>query len=201
MIRNGLVLRDFRFVGLMALATVACSQPPSELITEARHMENEAMVVGAKEYSPDAFDAVTESRVALEAEMAAQAERWSARRSYKQAEVLASAYRAAGEEAVKQAEVAREEAHAKATAMITDGRAALEEVRSLLAVAPVGKGSAADLAAMRGDLDAAQAALDEAEEDVTSSLFMEASASATSAREMIEGVRNAVEAARALRRG
>lgn len=199
--RNSRTPRDLGVIGIVALATIACAQPPAELLTEARQAENQALVADAKEYAPEAFDAVTEARVALEAEMAAQAERWSARRSYKQAEVLAQAYLEAGQQAFSQAVTAKDQARETAVAMIAESRSSLEEVRGMLTVAPVGKGSSADLAAMRGDLDAAQAALDAAEASVASELYLEANASAASAREIIGRVKTAVEAARTLRRG
>ena len=69
---------------------------------------------------------------------------------------------------------------------------ALDEATTLLASAPRGKGSRADLAAMRADLDAAGVALTEAEASLTDGTFLDAKSKATSAKEMIQGVKDAI---------
>lgn len=193
--------RDFHLAALAALVMVACSKPPSELVTQGREAEQTALASGAKEYVPGALDDVAVARAALDAELAAQKERWAVRRSYTKAETLAQAYLEAGQKADRQAVEAKEAARQRAASLITESRTLLGEVRGMLAVAPVGKGSAADLAAMRSDLDAAQAGLDAAEVSMGSELYLEAEAAAKSAREVIDRVKASVDHARALHAG
>jgi hypothetical protein len=107
----------------------------------------------------------------------------------------------ASQHASLEANQAQDAAHATAEALIVDSELLLEEVRGMLVVAPVGKGSAADLAALRGDLDAAEQGLDAARAALLTSTYLEAQSSAGSARELIDRVRSALLQARGARAG
>lgn len=197
--RTTSIRRDFHLVWIAVLIMTACSSPPSELVTAARDAEQVALQDGGREYAPDAMSEVAQTRTALEVELAAQDERWAVRRSYKQAEELAEQYRVAGERAAVQTANARASARLAAETLIADGQALLGETRALLAGAPAGKGSAADLAAMRGDLDVAQTGLDAARSLLDSEQYLEAQSSAAAAREIIDRVKAAVDIARMAR--
>lgn len=182
-----------------AVALSACAKPPAEAIALAEQAQQGAMAAGADEYAPEALNAVTEAKAALDAELAAQGEKMSLTRSYKQAETLAAAYKTAADQAAAAATAAKEQARNEATALITESRTALEEVRAMLASAPKGKGSRADLAAMGADLDAAAAGLTEAEDALTSQMYLDARSKASSARTLIDQVRSSIEQAQAAR--
>ena len=87
----------------------------------------------------------------------------------------------------------------EATALIAEGRTALEEATKVLAKAPRGKGSAADLAAMKADLEAAGVSLTEAEASLAAGTFLDAKSKATSAKETIQRVVDAVTQAQSMR--
>lgn len=180
-------------LALLAVTTVAaCSKPPAEAITAADEAQQAALAAGADEYAPEAMNAVVEAKAALDAEIAAQGEKSSFSRSYKQAEELAAAYKAAADQAAAAATAGKEQAQQEATAFITAGRAALEEATAILASAPRGKGSAADLAAMQADLEGAGLALTEAETALSAGSFLEARTKAASAQETIQRIKDAV---------
>jgi len=183
-----------------ALALTACSKPPTDALNAADAAQQAAMAAGADEYAPEAMNAVAEAKAALDAELAAQGEKMSLTRSYKHAEELAAAYQAAADQATTAAAAAKEQAKQEATTLISEGRMGLDEATTLLASAPRGKGSAADLAAMRADLEAAGVALTEAEASLTNGMFLDARSKATSAKEAIQRVKDAVTAAQAARR-
>jgi hypothetical protein len=194
-------MRIFTLIALPVLSLAACSNAPSELVGAARASEELALADGANEYAPEAMVEVAEAKAALDAELAVQEERWALRRSYGEAERLAEAYRMASQHASLEANQAQDAAHATAEALIVDSELLLEEVRGMLVVAPVGKGSAADLAALRGDLDAAEQGLDAARAALLTSTYLEAQSSAGSARELIDRVRSALLQARGARAG
>ena len=181
-------------VGLLATAA-ACSQPPRETITAAEQAEEAAVTAGAEEYASAAMSAVAQAKAALQAEITVQQQRWAIRRSYGRAEELAVGYRQAAERAASAAGVGREEARSDATTLIEESTVLLEEVRGMLASAPRGKGTSADLAALSVDLDGAAELLDEAETLLGSEGFMNARVRATSAREAIDEVKAAIEQA------
>jgi len=189
-------------VALVAVASLsACAKPPVEAITLGEQAQQAALSAGAAEYAPEALNSVTEAKAALDAEIAAQGEKMSLTRSYKQAETLAAAYKSAADHAATAAAAAKEQARTDATNLITESRTALDEVRTMLAAAPQGKGSRADLAAMGADLDAAAASLTEAEGSLTSEMYLDARSKASAAQQMIDQVRSAIDQAKAARGG
>ncbi|HSG09644.1 MAG TPA: hypothetical protein VLA36_14885 [Longimicrobiales bacterium] len=179
----------------------ACAKPPSEVIARADQAQQAAMAAGAEEYAPEALNSVSEAKAALDAEIAAQGEKMSLTRSYKHAEELALAYETAAGQATTAATTAKETARTEATDLIAQGRTELEAVRAMLASAPQGKGSRADLAAMGADLDAASASLSEAENALTSEMYLDARSKASSAMTTIGQVRSSIEQAQAARAG
>lgn len=187
-------------VVLTTVAVAACAKPPADAISAGDQAQSAAMAAGAEEYAPEAASAVTTAKAALDTELAAQSERMALRRSYKHAEELAAAYRQAAEQATTAATSAKEAARQQAMTLITESRAALDEVTGMLAAAPVGKGSRADLAAMRTDLETAANGLTEAEASLNAEKYLEAQSQATSARQIIDQVKAAVEQARGMRR-
>lgn len=187
-------------MALVAAASLsACAKPPAEAIALADEARQGALSAGAEEYAPEALNAVSEAKAALDAEIAAQGEKMSLTRSYKHAEELAMEYQTAADQATAAATTAKENARTEATNLIAEGRTALEEVRTLLASAPRGKGSRADLAAMGADLDAAAASLTEAEGALTSQMYLDARSKASAARIVIDQVRSSIEQAQAAR--
>jgi hypothetical protein len=188
-------------VVLLAVTTLsACSKPPAEAISAAEAAQQAAMAAGVAEYAPEAMNAVSEAKAALDAELAAQGEKMSLTRSYSHAEELAAAFKSAAEQATASAAAAKEQAKADATTMIGEGRMALDSAMAMLAAAPVGKGSRADLAAMKADLEAAGMSLTEAEAALTGELYLEAKSKAAAAHEVIGRVTMAVEQARGMTR-
>ena len=71
----------------------------------------------------------------------------------------------------------------------------------MLDKAPKGKGSAADIEAMKGDLATAGTAITDAEAALTAERFVDAKAKAESAKATATTVKTAVEAAMAARKG
>ncbi len=182
-----------------ALSLTACAKPPAEAISAAEQAQQAAVAAGAEEYSPEAMNTVTEAKAALDAEIAAQGEKMSLTRSYKRAEELAAAYKTAADQAATAAVAAKEQAKNEATTLITEGRMALDEANAMLASAPRGKGSRADLAALKADLEAAGASLTEAETSLANGMFLDARSKATSAKEAIQRVKDAITQAQAAR--
>lgn len=185
-------------VGLLSIMA-ACADPPVDSIANAEQALQSAVSAGAAEYAPQAMNATAQAKAALDVELAVQAERWSVRRSYERAEELAAAYLLASEQAADQATHAKELARVEATIAIEQSRLALDEVLGMLAVAPAGKGTRADLAAMKADLEAAATGLTEAAASVTAGQYREARSQAASAREIIDRVRAAIEMAHGMR--
>lgn len=196
------IVKSFRgVVAVLGVAVfAACAEPPAEAIDAAHRAEQAATDMGAAQYAPAAFDRVAQTRAALDAELTAQSERMAIRRSYKQAEQLATQLKGVSDEAAQAAQAEKDRIRTETTALIQESRMAADSVNARLQVAPVGKGSSADLAALRSDLSGAQQSLTEAESMLASERYLEAREKATAARMLIDQVKAALDQAQQMRR-
>jgi hypothetical protein len=181
--------------GAAVLMLTACGSPPDAQLDSADEAMTAAADVGASEYAPEIMGAATEAQTALEAELAAQQGKFGLLRSYDHAAELADSVRVIATRASEQAAQAREQARVDTQTLLTEVKTELTEVLALWEEAPSGKGSAADLAALRGDLDGVAVAVTEAETSFAAGNYLEARSRASSARETTASVRTALGSA------
>jgi hypothetical protein len=177
-----------------AVMTVACGAPPTADIDAAKAAVTAATTAGAGDYAAASLKAAEDAQAALDAELKAQEGKWF--KSYDKAKQLATDLKTAGEKAAADAAAGKEKAKADATQGIADAKTALKEAEDLLAKAPKGKGSAADIAAMKTDLTTAATAVTEAETALGNGKFLEAIAKADSVKKAAATVKDAVEQAK-----
>jgi hypothetical protein len=182
----------------VAVAAVGCGSAPKAEIEAARAAVEQATTAGAGDYATESMKAVQDAQAALEAELQAQQGKWFG--SYAKAKELAAATKAAGEKAAADAAAGKEKARADAAAAIEEARTLLGEAQQLLEKAPKGKGTAADIAAMQGDLTTASTAITDAATALDAGRFVDALAKAESATAAATTVKSAVEAAMAARK-
>ncbi|HSF99713.1 MAG TPA: hypothetical protein VLA20_01235 [Vicinamibacterales bacterium] len=191
----------FALVGFISAAAAGCAQVPQAEVDAAKATVEQAAAAGAADYAPESFQAVQDAQTALDAELTAQADKFSLTRSYGKATELAAALKAAGEKAAADAAAGKEAAKAEATTLIADAKMALTQAQETLAKAPKGKGTAQDLAALKADLDGAAVSITEAEAAFAADSFNEAKAKAEAAKAAAANVVAAVEQAMAARGG
>lgn len=182
----------------LAVSVVGCASPPTADIDAAKAAITSATTAGAADYAAASLKAAEDAQAALDAEMKAQEGKWF--KSYDKAKELATAAKAAGEKAAADAAAGKEQAKADATKGIEDAKAALKEAEELLAKAPKGKGSAADIAAMKTDLTNAGTTIADAEAALGNGSFLDAKAKAESAKNAATTVKTAVEEAKAAKK-
>jgi len=187
--------------GLAAAVAAGCAQVPQADIDAAKAAVEQAATAGAADYAPDSFRAAQDAETLLDAELAAQGEKFSLTRSYAKATELAAALKAAGEKAAADAATGREAARNEATTLIADAKASLAKAEQLLAKAPRGKGTAQDLAALKADLSGAAMSIAEAETAFATEAFIDAKTKAEAANAAAANVIAAIEQAMAARRG
>jgi hypothetical protein len=178
-----------------------CAEVPQADIDAAKASVEQATTAGAAEYAEESYRMVQEAQTALDAELAAQADKFALTRSYSKATELASALKAASEKAAQDAVAGREAAKGEAMTLIADAKAALTQAQETLAKAPKGKGTAQDLAALKADLDTAATSITEAETAFATDAFREAKTKAEAAKAACASVVAAVEQAMAARKG
>jgi hypothetical protein len=174
--------------------TAACGTPPTADIDAAKAAVTAAATAGAGDYAAASLKAAEDAQAALDAELKAQEAKWF--KSYDKAKQLATDLKTAGEKAAADAATGKEKAKADATQAIADAKAALTEAEGLLAKAPKGKGSAADIAAMKTDLTTAATSVTEGEAALANDKFLEALAKAEGAKKAAASVKEAVEMAK-----
>ncbi len=187
-------------IGMFSLVA-ACASVPQADIDAAKAAVEQATTAGAADYAEESLRAVQEAQTALDAELAAQADKFSLTRSYGKATELATARTAAAEKAAADAATGREAAKNQATTLIADAKTALTQAQEMLAKAPRGKGTEQDLAALKADLEGAATAITEAEAAFATDSYKDALAKADAAKTTAGNVTAAVEQAIAARRG
>ena len=182
----------------LAVSVVGCGSPPQAAIDGAKAALDQAVAAGAGEYSGESLKAAQDAQAALEAELKAQQGSWFP--SYTKAGDLAVAAKTAADKAVTDAAAGKEKAKADAAAVIAEARTVLTDSQALLAKAPKGKGSAADIEAMKTDLANAATAITDAEGALSAERFLDARAKAESAKNAATTVKTAVETAMAAKK-
>lgn len=188
-------------VSIAALAA-GCAQPPQTEIDAANAAFEAANAAEAQTYAADSQKAAQDAKSQLDAELTAQEEeKFALFRSYSRASELAASAKMAAETAVKDATAQKDRIRTETTKMIADTRTALGETMQLLEKAPRGKGSQADIAAMKADLANVETSLGEADSALSAGKLMEARSKAEAAMKMVQQTKSAIEQAQAMRSG
>jgi hypothetical protein len=185
-------------VVVLGLVTAGCGSPPKADVDAAKAALEQATTAGAGQYAAESLKAAQDAQAALDAELKAQQGKWFA--SYDKAKQLAVAAKAAGEKAVADSAAGKEKAKEDASAAVNEAKTLLAEAQALLDKAPKGKGSAADIEVMKGDLTAAGTSITDAEAALAADRFLDAKAKAESAKAAASTVKTAVEAAMAAKK-
>jgi len=176
-----------------AISMAGCATPPKEAVDAAKAAVEQAVTAGAGQYAPDALKAAQDAQAALDAELQAQEGKWFA--SYTKATELATALKTAGEKAVTESAAGKEKAKVDATALIAEAKTLLADAQALLDKAPKGKGSAADIEAMKTDLATATTSIADAEAALSGERYLDAKAKAEAVKTAATTVKTAVETA------
>lgn len=187
-------------VGAFVAALAAgCAKPPAADVEAAKAALAAAETAEAATYAADAYKAAQDAQAQLEAELKVQEDKFALFRSYTEATELAASAKTAAEHAGQTAATEKDRIRTETTQLIADAKVALEEAKQLLAKAPRGKGSPADIAAMTADLATAETSLTEADTALATDHLMDARNKAEAGFETARQVKAAVEQAEAMR--
>src|SRR5262245_46394221 len=181
------------FVFVLVLM-VGCAKPPQDQITAANSALDAARPM-ASEYAASSLQAAEDAKAALEAELKAQQDKFALFRSYKKTDELVADLKAKSDKAAADAAAGKEQAKNEATTAINDATTAVNDAKALLEKAPKGKGTAADLEAMKADLTAAESTINDANAAMSSEKYKDAKAKAEAAKSSASNVASQVQAA------
>ncbi len=156
------------------LLLAGCAQAPTEQLTATEQAIQQARTMEAETYAAnhyqEAFDAINAAR----AEITAQDEAWFFSRDYGKAVELLTQAEQAADTAETTAQTNKEQARMEAEAALAQAESALAAAEQALQNAPAGKGTRAEIEALRADLAAAVTSLTEARQSFESSHYFEA---------------------------
>lgn len=173
---------------------VGCAKPPQDAVNAAMSAMDAAKPL-ASEYAPDSLQAAEDAQAALNAELKAQEDKFALFRSYKKSDELVADLKAKSDKAAADAAAGQEQAKNDASAAISAATTALTDANALLEKAPKGKGSAADIEAMKADLTAAESTIADANAAMEAAKYKDAKAKADAASSSAASVSSQVQAA------
>ena len=182
---------------VLAIAAVfliaGCSKPPAEQLDSATASIKDLTASGAEKYAPEDLKKLNDQVAAANAEIKSQEGKFF--KNYdKPKEMLAKV--SADAQALKPTlAVKKEEAKKNATAAQDAAKTAVEEAKNLLAKAPVGKESRADIEAMKADVKGLDDGLAEVQTLVTSEDYRTATDKAKAITDKATGVSGQVKQA------
>jgi len=186
------------FVFVLVLM-VGCAKPPQDAINAAMSAMDAAKPL-ASEYAAGSLQSAEDAKAALDAELKAQQDKFALFRSYKKADELVADLKAKSDKAAADAAAGQEQAKNDATTAITAATTALTDAKALLEKAPKGKGTAADLEAMKADLTAAESTINDANTAMSATKYKDAKAKADAAASSAANVVSQVQAAMAAKK-
>lgn len=187
------------FVFVLVLM-VGCAKPPQDAINAAMSALDAAKPL-ASEYAADSLRAAEDAKAALDAELKVQQDKFALFRSYKKSDELVNDLKAKAEKAAADGNAGKEQAKNDATAAINDATTALTDAKMQIEKAPKGKGTAADLEAMKADLTAAESTINEANAAMQGEKYKDAKAKADAAKASAANVVSQIQAAIEAKKG
>lgn len=161
-------------VGLaMVAALTGCGKQPVAEIENTKAAVLEAVNEGSDIYVVEDFKAVEDKMAAAMAEIKIQDGKLL--KNYDKAAEMLAAVKAEAEAVKTKAIVEHDRLKQQAASDLAKASEAVSEARTLVENAPVGKGSAADIVAMKADVVGLEAAVDEIEPLIAASNYSEAS--------------------------
>jgi len=186
---------------VLVMVMVGCQKPPQQAIDVAKAAVDAARAAEAMDYAPDSLKAAEDAIAALDAELKVQEGKFALFRSYKKTQELTDALKAAGEKATADAQAKKEQVKQEAQTLITDATTALTEAKALLEKAPKGKGTQADLEAMKGDLAGVESSITEAQNAFNADKYLDAKSKAEAAKTTAGNVKTSIEQAIEAKKG
>ena len=186
-------------VVLASLALVAsltaCAKAPTEEINATKASVDAAVAEGAQQYTPEDYKVVTDGLAAANAEIKVQEEKFF--KNFDKAKQMLAKTKADAEALKGKVAQRKEELKQAAIATLAQATASLTEAKDLLAKAPKGKGSKADIEAMQTDLAGVEAMLPEVQPMIDSGDFIGANEKANAILARVTAIIDEVKAAQA----
>ena len=141
---------------LFGTMLMACAEKPIQGTDSALQALQAAKQAGAEKYAPESLRVAEDEYQKAQEEIAAQDDTFVMTRNYDAANAILVKVVADAEKAKTEAIASKQMVKTEAEGAVVLAKTSLEEAKNQLAQAPTGKGTQADLQALRGDLQAAE---------------------------------------------
>lgn len=149
-------LKTGTLVLLFGTMLMACAEKPIQGTDSALQALQAAKQAGAEKYAPESLRVAEDEYQKAQEEIAAQDDSFVMTRNYDTANAILVKVVTDAEKAKTEAIASRQLVKTQAEGAVVLAKTSLEEAKNQLAQAPTGKGTQADLQALRGDLQAAE---------------------------------------------
>ncbi len=193
-------MRKFaKFVTLTAVLALAaglftgCAKAPTEELAGAKAAIEAAAAEGATKYAAAELQGINDTLASAEAEIKVQEDKFF--KNYDKAKEILAKAKADAEALKAQVPALKEAAKNAALAAQNEAVTAVANAEKLLAKAPVGKGTRADIEMYKNDLAGIKLALDGVQAKMVAEDFLEATAAAKDVTAKAGSISSAIEAA------
>lgn len=193
--KGGLKISALGLVVLALLFVVGCAKQPTEDMEKAKAATSAAASAGGEKYAPSEAKALKDSLNAALDEVKAEDAKYF--KNYDKAKGMLTKVAADAEALKGTIAKKKEEAKQKATAAQGEAKAALEDAKKLLAKAPKGKGTQADIEAMKADVKGLEDGLAEVQKLFDAEDYLQAASKATAIKDKAAGVSEQIKGAMA----
>jgi len=189
-------LSKYFVCGLLVVFVLAgCAKQPTDDMNAAQKALEDLKAAGGEKYIPEESKKVADALAAAQEEIKTQDGKFFITRSYDKAkqmlaQVITDSEKVKGEVAAK-----KEEAKNNALAAQEAATASVKEAAALLAKAPMGKGSRADIEALKGDLKGLEDGLPELQQLIGQEDYLAVIDKAKAIQEKADAVSNQVKEA------
>ena len=163
---------------LFGMMVLGCAEKPMTTLDVADMALKEARQAGAQDYAPEIFREAETTFQRAQEELSIQDSKFAIMRNYESVEGMLQTVNKEAMQAKTEALTNKERVKAEAQAAINDAKSRVGEARIILAKAPMGKGSQADLQALTGDLQTAESMFAEVDTAMGAEDFLGAKAKA-----------------------
>lgn len=174
----------------MLVVLTSCAKQPSQEINDAKAAIDAVIAEGGEKYANEEVKQMNDELTAAMDEVKVQDGKFF--KNYDKAKELLAKVKGSADTLKAEIPARKEKAKADATAALEAANTAVSDAKAMLAKAPKGKGSQADIEAMRADIAGLEASLAEVQSLIDGEDYMAAIDKANSARDKAAEVSNQI---------
>lgn len=189
------LLNYFTYTILIMVILAGCAKSPTQEIDGVKKAVEAAKAGGGEKYLPEETKKVDSNLSAALDEIKTQDSKFALFRNYDKAKQMLADVKTNTEKVKTDTAVKKEEAKNSAIAGQEEAKKAIKEAKALLGKAPKGKGTAADIAAMKADIKGLEDFLPEIQQLIDKEDYLAAIDKAKGIKEKAGSISNQVQEA------